>query len=1128
LSPAIIRMNQTFRSSLRSCRRLLAVAGTFGLATAILPLDARQAPAGCQITGKASSATRPLPGVSLVARAGDTVKAVTSTEPDGTYRMPLAPGTYTITAELTGFTTREQSVTMDMSACATTVDFTLALAPRVVRPEGAAPAPRPAVAPQRGATTAGARFEALAVEQQATAAAGFEMNPPERDPAAALLLPPGFSTEGPTQALAVTGNMASIDRGLMADRMDAIGRGEFDPATGEFRPGFEAVEGGQGGGFGMGGRGGGRGGPGGDAGGFMMGGRGRGQNAYNIQANYSLAGSALESAPYQLRPDSPARQQPYTRQNFGTTVGGPFRIPGLYNGQRRTTFTLTYGGARGGNLFDQYATVPTKALRAGDFSSSIAPITDPLTGQPFEGNRIPQSRMSPAALALLRFMPAPNLPGDARNFHYTTTTDSVSDNVNLRFMHMLTQPPQGGRGGPGGGRGGGFGGRMGGRGGPGQQQALTITMTAQLQYRRNHTEQINVFPTLGGQSRGSTFGLPLSLNIMHRRTMHTLNVNLSRTTSDSVNQYAFVEDVAGGAGITGVSTDPFAWGVPQLSFSGLSAVRDLTPSKRRDRRVSFAYGWTRPFTRHTLRLGGDVRLDRSHNQTDTNARGAFVFTGLHASGGGPVARGTHLDFADFLLGLPQQATVQYGPGNVRMTGRSMSLYLQDDWRRTSTLTFNLGVRYELLLPFVESGGRMVNLDAAPGFTAVAPVVSGGTGPFSGAYPTALIHADTNNVAPRVGFAWRARPGTVVRGGYGISYNSGAYSTIARQLVGQPPFAVTNAAFGTLDRPLSLATPFASASPTETTNNFGVDRDYALGVVQTWNGDVSRDLRQVWNVGASYTHTRGSSLDILRAPNRDPDGLRIEGVHPFLWQTSEGSSVLHAGTFRVRRRPVRGIGAGATYTLARSRDNASSLGGGGGTVAQDDRNLAAEWGLSSFDRRHQVSAETAIELPFGPNRPWLSGGGRWAALLRDWRFTTTFTWQSGTPNTARVQGAVADVARGTNGSLRAHYTGEPIRISGPSADRFFNTAAFTVPEPGAFGTSSRNMIVGPGSRLLNAQFSRDVRLGGNRALTLQVNTSNLLNTVNYGAIDTTVNAPTFGQVLSVRGMRASTVNLRFRF
>jgi hypothetical protein len=423
---------------------------------------------------------------------------------------------------------------------------------------------------------------------------------------------------------------------------------------------------------------------------------------------------------------------------------------------------------------------------------------------------------------------------------------------------------------------------------------------------------------------------------------------------------------------------------------------------------------------------------------------------------------------------------------------------------------------------------MVNLDVAPGFTAAAPVLSGQPGAYTGAFPKALMNADTNNIAPRIGFAWRIKPGAVLRGGYGVSYNSGSYATIARQLSGQAPFAVTNNSLGTYLSPLTFADPFANASPMETTNNYGVDRNYALGVVQTVNADFSKNVRQVWSLGAGYTETRGSSLDIVRAPNRGASGLRIPGVQPFLWQTSDGSSVLHAATFRASRRPVKGLGGGITYTLAKSRDNASSIGGGGTNVAQDDQNLAAEWGPSSFDRRHQLSVNTNVELPFGPNRRWLTQPGIRQSLLRDWRFTTTFTWQSGTPYTPRVTGAVSEVARGTNGTLRADFTGDPIALADPTIDRFFNTNAFTVPAAGAFGTASRNMILGPGSRQLNAQFARDVRLGGARVITLQVNTSNLLNMVNYGAIDTVVNSPTFGQILSVRGMRSTQISLRFRF
>ena len=1116
------------------------------------PVDAwQQSGAGaCRVSGRAISGTTPLPGVAVLIRTGDVVKAATSTDPDGTYHVALPAGSYEVAAELTGFTSVARSLTITGTPCDQTIDFQLGLAPRVpaaatsVTAESARSAqggrgalPQPG-APARPAAAGAQRFETLTVQTQA--AASIESSE-TGDSAARLLLPPGFSAEGPTEAVAINGTMASLDRGMLNDRLEAIGRGEFNPTTGEFGQGFGP--GGQGfGGGGLGGPGGrggpggpgGRGGPGGPGGrDFALGGRGRGQNAYTVQSNYSFGGSALDSAPYQLQPGSSAQQRPYSRQGFGFTLGGPVRIPGLYKGDRRTNFTANYAGNRGGDLFDQYATVPTAAMRLGDLSSISTALIDPATGVPLAGNQVPASRINAASLALLRFIPLPNLDGTSRNFHYVTTNASTTDNLNLRVTHNFT-PNAGGRGA--GGRGGGGGGGRGGFGGPGGgggrgrgQQGTSVNMTAQLQYRRNDNDQNNVFPTLGGQTAGSSFTLPVSLNIQHRRTVHNVTVNYSRTVSHSLNQYAFVDDVAGDAGITGVSTDPFDWGVPQLSFSSLSGVRDLTPTRRTDQRVTLGYAWTRPVgTKHTMRVGGDFRLDRSDNQTDSNARGAFVFTGLYSSGGLTSVRGGGLDFADFLFGMPQQASVQYGPGNVRMAGKSLSAYWQDDWRKTGTLTFNLGVRYELMWPFYERSGQMVNLDVAPGFTAAAPVISGQDGAYTGAFPKALMNPDTNNVAPRVGFAWRMKPGTILRGGYGISYNSGSYASIARQLAGQAPFAVTNNSIGTFSTPLTFVDPFANASPTDTTNNYGVDRNYALGLVQTWNGDMAKDLRQVWNLGAGYTQTRGASLDIVRAPNRGASGLRIPGVQPFLWQTSEGSSVLHAATFRASRRPAKGVGGGVTYTLAKSRDNASSIGGGGTNVAQDDQNLAAEWGLSSFDRRHQLSANTNIELPFGPNRRWLAQPGLRQSLLRDWRVTTTYTWQSGAPYTPRVTGAVSDVARGTNGTLRADYSGADISLADPTIDRFFNTSAFTIPAAGTFGNASRNMIIGPGSKQLNAQLARDVRMGGNRVMTFQLNTNNLLNMVNYGAIDTVVNSPTFGKILSVRGMRSTQLNLRFRF
>ncbi len=491
-------------------------------------------------------------------------------------------------------------------------------------------------------------------------------------------------------------------------------------------------------------------------------------------------------------------------------------------------FTLTYNGGRGSELFDQYATVPTAEMRHGDFSGSTLAILDPATGQPFPNNQIPEDRISAQASAVLRYVPEPNLEGSTRNYRHLTTTHSVSDSINARIIHNFT--PIGGRGGPPG-PGGGFGGR----GGAGRGGALggalggrtNVILTTQVQFRRSEGDQRTVFSTLGGTSRSTTVGLPTSLNVIRGRNLHNLTVNVSRTSNTTRNWFSGVENVSGNAGISGISDDPFARGPPALSFSSITGLGDVTPSRRTDRRVSAEYSWTRPMGRHTLRTGGDVRFDRGSSYTESNANGAFVFTGLYTSGSLAPFPGS--DVADFLLGLPQQASVQFGPGDVVLSGRSLSLYLMDDWRARPNLTLNLGLRYELLWPYVEHRGQLVNLDVAPDFTGAVPVQAGAAGPFTGVFPDALVQTDANNLAPRVGIAWRRWRGTVLRGGYGVSYNSGTYNAIARQLASQPPFAVTNTQIGTLNAVLLMEDALMGGSPTETTNSYGVDKDYVLGL-----------------------------------------------------------------------------------------------------------------------------------------------------------------------------------------------------------------------------------------------------------------------------------------------------------
>jgi hypothetical protein len=180
------------------------------------------------------------------------------------------------------------------------------------------------------------------------------------------------------------------------------------------------------------------------------------------------------------------------------------RIPKIYNGTRRTNFQFSYTGNHSGNLFDQYATVPIDAVRAGDFSAIAVKVIDPATGQPFADNRIPADRIDPGARVLLDFIPAANLPGLTRNFHYSTTTISTSNNVSLRVTHNFNAPPaRRGRG------------RRPQRGGGGGAARPGAVAASAARAARGNTATVNmnvsslaraigeaVFPTLRGVTRG--------------------------------------------------------------------------------------------------------------------------------------------------------------------------------------------------------------------------------------------------------------------------------------------------------------------------------------------------------------------------------------------------------------------------------------------------------------------------------------------------------------------------------------------------------------------------------------------------------------------------------------------------
>ena len=225
--------------------------------------------------------------------------------------------------------------------------------------------------------------------------------------------------------------------------------------------------------------------------------------------------------------------------------------------------------------------------------------------------------------------------------------------------------------------------------------------------------------------------------------------------------------------------------------------------------------------------------------------------------------------------------------------------------------------------------------------------------------------------------------------------------------------------------------------------------------------------------------------------------------------------------------------GANYIYSQSIDNASGVGGVGSVVVQNWQNLAAEEGNSTFDVRHRVTGTYLYELPFGKDQRWLTSG-KASHIFEGFSISGSFVFATGTPLTPSYQAAIADVSRGTNGTLRPDYTTPAISpiAGGGSLRRWFNPAAFTLPATdaygNAFGNVSRNSIAGPGTVSNNMSLSKTMDLGETRSWEFRATANNVFNTVQYSGVDTYITSPTAGQVNSVAQMRSFQFTSRFRF
>jgi hypothetical protein len=1056
-------------------------------------------------SGVVKAENQPIPGAVVKATQGDKILS-TLTDDNGAYQIDgMTPGTWTVTVEMFGFTTARKEVTI--AATPSKIDFTLALRDRSQFGRGPGGG--------RGGQQAEGEAEAPTLDMSAT-------------PEAAA----GAAVAGADQSLMAQGSLSQGLQTNSGDLQGGDGPGGFGRGGGGFGgpgglggpggpqmaggggPGGPGGFGGGGGGFGGGGggRGGGGGGPGGPGGrGGGRGGRGprdrNGNAAFignrtNGNSNritgslfYTFGNSVLNAKPFSVD-GLEAPKAAYSQNKFGVSAGGPLFIPKLFNFDKITWF-FNYTGNLLRSGVDQPSSVPTAAQRTGDFSSVSSIIYDPATGAPFPGNIIPALRISPTAEGLLNFIPLPN-----------QATGTINQDYRLIYAN------------------------------PTNTQALNTRLNATVTPKDNLAF---VFNWQGNNSKTDQFfgccdtasgnGFNETTTWRHRlgtRSFESVILSFNRQTTIVTPYFETLgQDVAAELGIAGASQNPMNYGPSTLGFTNYSSLTDTVAKRQAVENFGIADTLTEHKGKHNFSFGGGFTHYLNNLITDPNGRGAFTFSGLETAQylNGTAVTGTGYDLADFLLGTPETSSIQTGNTSTYYRSNGMYGYAVDDYRVTAGFSLNLGLRYEYFTPWTEKYGHASNLDIGPGFSAVAPVIPGATGPFGGVYPAALIKPDKNNFAPRTAFAWKPNPkGKLqIRGGYGWYYTPNQYNKFEQNLAEQPPFAETNTVTTSSAAPLTLNTGLLQQSGKGVTNTYAVALNYRDTYIQSWNVDMQRDLNRVLVLEVSYQGQKGTHLDIPEAPNQAPLGpsqtseqrFPIPNVGSFIYDTPGGNSLYNAGQLRVTRRFAKGISGNLLYTYSKAMDDA--------VLAQNFYDQAAERALSTFNHTHVLALQWVLASPVDATKGFLSHPVFLAKALKDWTLSGSLTAQTGAPQTATVNGNLDGT--GSPAALRADATGESI----DAGKGWFNTAAFITPAAETFGTAGRDTIIGPGSVVLNLSLARSINLKSERRrLEFRIDTTNFVNHVNPSGLITVVNSSQYGEITSAGAMRAVTATLRLRF
>lgn len=816
-----------------------------------------------------------------------------------------------------------------------------------------------------------------------------------------------------------------------------------------------------------------------------------GTNSFHGELWEFLRNQAFDASQYGFGSNVP--KAPYKQNQFGGTLGGPIKKDKVF-------FFFDYEGTRINQAQTDYESVPVAGESTGDFSSILGPqstscgpngdqpcvdalgrpvftneIFNPattrtvggsvvrdgfgfntVTGLPIPGqaNIIPAGSLNTLGLNYAALYPAPNLPGTANNYVVNAPGNEQTNQMDVRVDENLTSKTQ---------------------------------LFERFSYIKDTRFQAPPFSGVADGGGYNTGNRPLNTEGFVVGLTNTLKPNLINALRIGFNRVHYISNSPtygqnyppAGLQVPGVPNNPLTNGLTWFSpstYAGLGEpLYTPTRSTSQDIQINDSLNWVHG--KHLIKAGPQFRFDQFNLLQIGQPRGNLSFSGQFTSDAGSIGDGSGNGLADMLLGIPVTSAIS----TVTYFGNRQHTYggfVEDNYKATSQLTFDLGLRWDYATPVYEAQNHASNFDYTKGI-----VIPAGTP----GYPEHLATPHKDNFAPRVGLAYtpfKSKP-FVVRAGYGrffvfyeirtgdplqVDYNLPFFFEPTFNSDGITPSAVnlTTGFNGLLD---PNNAPFANVT--------SQDWNPETPVYDQWNLDLEYQLPGQILITPAYVGTKGTHLQVLRdlnqiptpqptydptlAPYCEPAGFSAGNCKfgTFTSIQNEGSSTYHAFQLKAEKRTTHGLYFLSAYTYSKSINDQPEI-CCNSPWPQDSFNIAAEKGLSDFDNRNRWVNSIDYELPVGKGRQFLNQGGVVDAVLGGWHVGGIITLRSGFPFSPQIGFDPSNT--GSPGLQRSNQIGSG-HLANPSPYLWFNVNDFPVPNcpQGCFGNAHKNILEGPGEK-----------------------------------------------------------------